>query len=137
MTTLALHHICIQTKCYKESLAFYRDILGFEVVKEDPYIPKRLIKAWLKKDGLYIELQTPKCNRPFTSYDYLAEGMTHLAFFVEDAKSTLQEYQDRGFSNFKLKHKEILYRIKGGSQFKLVAPEGTEIEIRDSKVPEL
>ena len=34
MSKRVMHHVCIQTEKYYESLRFYRDILAFEVVKE-------------------------------------------------------------------------------------------------------
>lgn len=134
MNKLAFHHICIQSSTYKESLAFYTDILGFELIKEDPYIAKRAIKAWLKWDSFYIELSTPKCSKPFTDYNYLSHGVTHLAFQVEDATLAYDEVIAKGYDHFKSKHGQSIYSIKGGHQFKLIAPEGTEIEIRDSSM---
>ena len=34
MNIKMVHHICIQTEDYKESLDFYTRILGLEIVKE-------------------------------------------------------------------------------------------------------
>ena len=34
MSKRVMHHVCIQTEKYEESLRFYRDILEFNVVKE-------------------------------------------------------------------------------------------------------
>lgn len=36
-----MHHVCIQTEKYKESLEFYTKILGFELVTETPNFHKR------------------------------------------------------------------------------------------------
>ena len=34
MAIKMMHHVCIQTSNYRESLKFYTEILGFEIVKE-------------------------------------------------------------------------------------------------------
>ena len=42
MSIRAIHHVCIQTENYKESLDFYNKILGFEIIKESKNFHKRL-----------------------------------------------------------------------------------------------
>lgn len=34
MSMKKIHHICIQTETYEESINFYTKILGFEIVNE-------------------------------------------------------------------------------------------------------
>lgn len=128
-----IHHFCIQTSTYKETLHFYTEILDFELVKEDIYVPKRAYKAWLKSGDLLIEILTPKCSKPFKDYNKLNHGIAHFSLLVDDAHEELQRFKEKGFRIFKPKHGEIIYKIKGGYQFKLLAPEGTEIEVRDSE----
>lgn len=36
MSIKMMHHVCIQTEKYEESLEFYMRILGFEIVQETP-----------------------------------------------------------------------------------------------------
>ena len=31
-----IHHVCIQTNSYEDSLRFYLDILEFQIIKETP-----------------------------------------------------------------------------------------------------
>ena len=33
---MRIHHVCIETSIYKESLEFYTRVLNFELVKETP-----------------------------------------------------------------------------------------------------
>lgn len=132
MQLKTLHHFCIQTAHYKESVEFYTKVLGFELIKEDNYTPKRAYHSWLKLDDFMIELQTAKCSKPFTRYSPLSQGVVHLSFLVEDAQAEYDHIKASGFKAFKSKHGKDVYKIRGGYQFKLVAPEGTEIEIRDS-----
>lgn len=39
-----------------------------------------------------------------------------------------------GYDNFKVKNGEVVYKVLGKSLFKIKAPEGTEIEIRDTLI---
>ena len=55
----------------------------------------------------------------------------HVCFFVEDIFKELERIK-LIYNKFKLKNNKILYNVEGGMLFKLVAPEGTIIEIRDN-----
>lgn len=132
MNIIKLHHICIQTACYDDSLKFYRDLLGFEVVRDDLYAPKRLHRTWLTRGPITIELLSEKCNKPYGDYSNALQGMPHMSFLVADIHAAYEEAVRFG-ANIKTRHKKAIYGIKGGKQFKLIAPEGTEIEIRDTE----
>ncbi|WP_246615424.1 VOC family protein [Clostridium thailandense] len=128
-----LHHVCIQTEVYKESLDFYTNILGFELVQETPNFHKRDYNTWLRLDSLMIELQTAKKGNKLRKWDSLSEGIVHMCFLVKDVQEAYQEIKKSGYTNFKTKHGEEIYKVENGYLFKIKAPEGTEIEIRDSE----
>jgi len=48
MSIKSLHHVCIQTEDYQESLKFYTDVLGFELVSETANFHGRDYNTWLK-----------------------------------------------------------------------------------------
>lgn len=131
MIKKTLHHICIQTRCYQETVDFYTKIMGFVLIKEDIHVSKRMKKGWLKFGDIMFEVLPPKCSSPYDEYKNLREGMPHLSFQVENIDEAYEEFKTLGFENFKSRHGKYIYKIKGGHQFKMVAPEGTEIEIRD------
>ena len=54
-----------------------------------------------------------------------------MCFYVEDLAKELERIK-RVYNNFKLKNGEIMYKVEGGNLFKVIAPEGTIIEIRDN-----
>ena len=56
MTKNYVHHICIQTNTYLETLEFYIKALGFEIVEESPNFHGREFNTWLKLGTFYIEL---------------------------------------------------------------------------------
>ena len=126
---MRIHHVCIETSIYKESLEFYTRVLNFALVKETPDFHGREYYSWLELNGFYIELQTPKKEVKLESED--REGIVHMCFYVEDLTEELERIAGV-YNNFKLKNGEILYTVEGGSLFKVIAPEGTMIEFRDN-----
>lgn len=129
-----IHHICIQTTSYKESLDFYTRILGFEVVKESRNFHNRDYNTWLKLSTFMIELQTPKSGDKLNKWNSLNEGPVHMGFIVDNVKNEYNRIKSLGYDNFKTKNNEIVYKVQGEYLFKIKAPEGTEIEIRDTDI---
>jgi glyoxylase I family protein len=100
-----VHHICIQTNHYEESLKFYREVLGFELIEESP------------------SLSGASRN---------SEGIVHFCVWVEDLVREVQSIKQLGYE-FILKNGQVIYKVENGSLCKIVAPEGTIIELRDNK----
>lgn len=126
-----LHHVCIQTGRYRESLGFYRDMLGFTVLKETPDFHDREYNTWLQNGSFLIELQTVKAGQELSAWSPRQSGPVHLCFLVDDVREALAELKKKGYRDFKTRDGAELYRVEGGYLFKVKAPEGTEIEIRD------
>ncbi len=129
-----VHHVCIQTNKYKESLEFYTQILGFEIVSETKNFHNRDYNTWLKLGNFMIELQTGKNNDKLDKWNSLKEGPVHLGFMVDNVEKEYKRIVNLGYNDFKVKNGEIVYRVEGESLFKIKAPEGTEIEIRDTDI---
>lgn len=129
-----IHHVCIQTNKYRESLDFYTNVLGFSVMKETADFHDRAYNTWLEQNGFYIELQTGKGSEPLEAYGKNREGIVHLCFYVEDIRWAHQQIIDSGYHDFKLKNGKAIYRVEDGFLFKVKAPEGTEIEFRDQMI---
>lgn len=133
MSIKNVHHICIQTEKYKESLEFYTKILGFEIIKETPNFHTRDFNTWLKLHNFMIELQTAKRDDKLREWSSKSEGIVHMCFLVEDVHKEFKRIKDLGYTNFKIKNGEEIYKVENGYLFKIKAPEGTEIEIRDNE----
>jgi glyoxylase I family protein len=131
---MMIHHVCIQTNDYQASLDFYTKALGFTLKKESEGFHDRAYNAWLELNGFFIELQTGKGDRPLDPYEKSREGIVHFCFYVEDLRWTYQQILDAGHRAFKLKDGKAIYRVEDGFLFKIIAPEGTEIEFRDSMI---
>jgi glyoxylase I family protein len=128
-----VHHICIQTNNYQKSLDFYIKALGFELVQESPQFHTRDYNSWLKLGDFYIELQTGKSGENLDTVSSTnMEGIAHLCLWVEDLAAEVQFIKQLGYE-FKLKNGHEIYRVENGNLCKLVAPEGTIIELRDNR----
>ncbi|WP_321832936.1 VOC family protein [Clostridium butyricum] len=134
MSKKIIHHVCIQTNDYKNSLDFYNQILDFEIVQETKNFHNRDYNTWLKCGDFMIELQTPKNNIPLNNYSNLNEGIVHMCFFVDNIHSEYEKIKSCGYTKFKLKNNKEIYKVENGFLFKVIAPEGTEIEFRDSQI---
>lgn len=134
MSKKIIHHVCIQTNNYKNSLDFYNQILDFEIVQETKNFHNRDYNTWLKCGDFMIELQTPKNNIPLNNYSTLNEGIVHMCFFVDNIHSEYEKIKSCGYTKFKLKNDKEIYKVENGFLFKVIAPEGTEIEFRDSQI---
>lgn len=128
--TFKFHHVCIQTDCYEASLAFYRDVLGFEMVQETSNFHKRRYNTWLRGSDFWIELQTEKEGDVLTSSSTVAKGLVHFALFVEDIHAAYNEIVSKGYKHFKVKEGGHIYTVEEGMLFKIIAPEGTIIEVK-------
>lgn len=126
-----IHHVCIQTDTYKASLDFYVNIMGFKVIKESPNFHKRSYNTWLKLEDFMIELQTGKEGEVLTKPSSKTEGLVHMCFLVDDVKAEVARIQALGYHHFKEKHGGAIYEVEGSALSKVIAPEGTIIELRD------
>ncbi len=127
-----LHHLCIQSDDYEASLDFYCRILEFKVHKESKNFHTRAYNTWLKYGDILIELQTGKEGEILRDYSGSNKGLVHFCFFVDDLDDEYKRIKSLGFQNFKRKQEQDIYTVEGGRLLKLVAPEGTIIELRDT-----
>jgi len=129
----AVHHICIQTNDYEKSLRFYTEILGFEIIKETKNFHNRNFNTWLQLGSFMIELQTGKNGEKFNEYNRLCEGIVHFCIYADSIQDEYKRLKKLGFSNFLSKNGEDIYKVENGYLFKITAPEGTIVEIRDTE----
>ena len=134
MAIKSIHHVCIQTEKYQESLDFYTKILGFEILSETPNFHTRAFNTWLKLDNFMIELQTAKNGDTLNPWSNINEGIVHMCFLVDNIEEEYERIKSLGYNNFKVKNGKVIYDVEGGKLLKIKAPEGTEIEIRDTDI---
>ncbi|MEK4245558.1 MULTISPECIES: VOC family protein [unclassified Psychrobacillus] len=127
-----VHHLCIQTNTYYESLNFYTEGLGFKLVKESSGFHNRNFNTWIQLNNFYIELQTGKLNEILSRGDSNSQGLVHFCLWVDDLNSEVARLREIG-AKFLMKNNEFIYQVENGNLCKLQAPEGTIIELRDNK----
>lgn len=127
-----VHHLCIQTNSYLETIQFYTKALGFVIVQESPNFHGRDFNTWLKLGSFYIELQTGKQGEVLSSANSNSEGVVHFCIWVEDLQFEVERLQKMNI-NFIRKNDKIIYHVENGDLCKLIAPEGTIIELRNNQ----
>lgn len=93
-----LHHIALIASDYKRSLAFYTDVLGFELMHEVYREERNSWKADLCLNGQYLlELFSFPDPPARPSYPE-AVGLRHLAFTVEKLEPCMQHLEEAGIA---------------------------------------
>lgn len=113
---------------------FYVNILGFEVMLETPNFHERDFNTWLIQGETRIELQTNKKSEELIPFNKASGGIVHFfCLYVKDLEADYERLLNTGFRAFKQKkHGKDIYEVEGGKLMKIIAPEGTIIEIRDT-----
>lgn len=125
-----IHHICIQTNDYAASKNFY-ETLGFTLAKETQGFHSRSYNSWLKMDHFYIELQTAKEGELLRDFSKHTAGPVHFCLYIDDLAREVARLEVLGIP-FAKKDGKALYEVEDSYLAKVVAPEGTIIELRDS-----
>ena len=127
-----VHHLCIQTNTYLETLKFYTEGLGFKLVQETPNFHGRNFNTWLQLGDFYIELQTGKHDELLSNGNTNSQGLVHFCLWVEDLQTEVSRLRELGVE-FLMKNNEFIYHVENGSLCKIKAPEGTIVELRNNK----
>lgn len=96
-------HTGISVYNMEESVAWYQKNLGFEVVKDDGYVPPLKAKiVFIEKDGYQIELfeyDEPKNipeDRLMPNTDLQTVGTKHVAFATDDMDALKARFVENG-----------------------------------------
>lgn len=99
---LKLHHGAVSVPDLEASVAWYRDMLGFEIEKRFE-IPGGIARvAMLVRGDMRMELFQPAQGEPLREdrrhpdRDILAHGNKHVAFAVPDARAAAEDLVARG-----------------------------------------
>jgi glyoxylase I family protein len=130
----SLHHICIQTSLYSDSYRFYTEIMNGICIKVHKNFHDREYNTWIKIANVLIELQTAEKGTKLNNWSRLNCGPVHIAFLVDDVQKKYEDLISKGYSKFKLKDGSAVYEVLGKPLCKVIAPEGTEIELREDLI---
>lgn len=132
MSKSFVHHLCIQSNRYAESVRFYTEGLGFILVQESPNFHGRDFNTWLQLGAFYIELQTGKTDEQLRDGTPNSQGLVHFCIWVENLAAEVIHLQELGVE-FLMKNDQRIYHVENGSLCKVRAPEGTIVELRDNQ----
>lgn len=130
MSDKYIHHVCIQTNNYEETRQFYQEALGFQTIQETPNFHSRHYNTWLALNSFYIELQTGRVGKELDDFNPNTQGLAHLCFWVSNLDEEHERIKGLGY-RFKIKDGQEIYTVENGRLCKIIAPEGTIIELRD------
>lgn len=90
-----LHHIAVQARDWDESLRFYRDLLGMEVVLEFGSETRKIILLDMG-DGSHIELFQPKSDTPAPGSPAPNDPVIHFALTTTDLHAAVERVRQAG-----------------------------------------
>jgi catechol 2,3-dioxygenase-like lactoylglutathione lyase family enzyme len=142
--TSRLHHTGYTVSDLDRSVAFYRDLLGCEVIatqeKEGGYLAA--IVGYPDAHVRMAHLRVPGGEHVLELFEYLAPpggkadvepknvGASHICFVVEDLASVYQELVERGVTSFVSPPVEVDTGInRGGFGVYLRDPDGITVEV--------
>jgi catechol 2,3-dioxygenase-like lactoylglutathione lyase family enzyme len=130
--TVRLHHVAVQTAHFDQSLQFYTEILGAELLVRRPF--KRREMAWLKVGDVSLELfstRSGEADRLQQWTDYIP-GPVHLAFEVDDLNVFLDRAIKLGIRLHPSHSEPFTPPVPGAGRIAyLLGPDGEEVEVRE------
>jgi catechol 2,3-dioxygenase-like lactoylglutathione lyase family enzyme len=101
---ISFHHVGISVANLDESIAWYRDILGFEEVTrmEQGVTEDKMSIGHIRRGNCYIELFQVEGSKPLPEYrrdpnaDFTVQGLKHFALQVSDVHAALKELKAKG-----------------------------------------
>jgi glyoxylase I family protein len=112
-----LHHVAVTTRDPDASIAFYRDVLGFDVLERPNF---NFRGAWLFKDGLQIHVIENTTPDTGEKIDPRAD---HWAFATDDLDEVERSLKEKGIAF----HKQV--NAGGIPQIFFHDPDGHHIEV--------
>lgn len=100
----SMHHIAISVANLDESIAWYRDMLGFEeVVRMSQGVTEdKMNIGHIRRGNCYIEIFQVEGSKPLPEYrrdpntDFGVQGLKHFALQVSDVRSAVKELTAKG-----------------------------------------
>lgn len=119
LTIHAFNHVALQTKRLEESIAFYRDVLGFRQISRPAF---NFDGAWLYNAGIQIHLIVDeRAADPGSSINSRAD---HFAFATHDVDEMERRLQALG-----VQYVRRLIQDRGIPQLFFHDPDGHVIEV--------
>lgn len=96
------HHGGVSVPDLEAAIAWYRDVLGFQVERRGPIPSVPCEMAMLRNGDLHMELfaapaaKPPTEDRSYPDTDLLSHGNKHVSFAIDDVDPFAEELERRG-----------------------------------------
>lgn len=100
--TYQMIHSCIRVMDLEKSEQFYRDALGFEVVRRKDYSEHKFTLSYMRSAGSDFELELTWNHGREEPY-VLGDGYSHLAVSVADLEGSHKRHEEMGLNPKPLK----------------------------------
>jgi lactoylglutathione lyase len=141
------HHTGLQVADLERSLAFYRDVLGFELVfawnPQAPYVGELvgypdvdLHSAILRppNSDVFLELlEYRNVERHPVDTRTANPGTAHIAFFVEDLDGLYERLVSAGVGSVSAPVTPTIGPNKGGRAVYMIDPDGIRVELIETR----
>lgn len=127
MSTLFLH-TCYRVKDLEKSLAFYQDLLGFEISRKRDFPEAEFTLVYLTLPGSNHELELTynyDKQQPYT----IGDGYGHIAIGVDDLEAVHKQYAETEYEVTELK----ALTSESAGYFFIKDPDGYKIEVIQNK----
>ena len=123
MKILSVDHISLATRSIDESIKFYTEILGLELVGTEEVAEQKVRTSFLPVGETEIEiLESTAPDGPIAKYiDKKGEGIQHIALRVDDLEAALEELKGKGVRLID----ETPQRGAGGRKIAFIHPKAT------------
>ena len=126
--SLKVHHFGVSVANMEESVAWYRDMLGFAVAKREEFKALRGKVVFMKKGDFYVELfeiedaaPLPE-DRRYPDRDLKTHGMKHITFVVADPAAVMAYLKEKGVDVAMESERANFIRDNTGNLIELVSP---------------
>ncbi|MBI5198225.1 MAG: VOC family protein [Nitrospirae bacterium] len=124
------HHIAVQTRDLAKAIRFYRDAMGFSILKEETS-PKGRKIIWFEAGGARIELYSGKPGQPLKDrWDENGIGPLSIGFTVPDLRLAIDRLKIFGARIIR----EPYEPVPGERAAMIEGPDGEEIVLVDRAV---
>ncbi len=123
----SIHHVAIITSDYDQTMDFYVNKLGFEIVRKNKREERGDVKLDLKLGDSELEIFIRKDPPKRVSDPEEACGLRHLAFKVESVDETVKQLNALGIETEPIRYDD--YTHKKMTFFK--DPDGLPLEIHE------
>lgn len=91
-----LLHLCLRVMDLEKSLKFYKEALGFKVVKEKDFPEDEFTLVFLTDEAGNFEIELTYNYNPEKPY-VIGDGYSHFAVSVEDLEESREKHIEMGY----------------------------------------